>query len=833
VDETRALEVSDGRGLAICRTRRLAPGQPAAGRVAGIAACAVSFLAVCLLTGRAALLHPGSAAVGSNPASDYQVMSWSLEWWPWAIRHGVDPLHTPLLWAPDGFSTLWMTTIPTASLLGLPITLTAGPLVAYNVLALLAAPLAAGSAYLLCRELGVQPLAALAGGLIFGLSPYMLGHTLSQHLDLILVFPLPLLALLVVRRQRGRTSSRRFVAGFAGLLVVQLGAALELFVDLTLLLFAAAVLVVAVPSLQRSRLLGVARLVGLAYALCLPLLVPLAAAMLSEPHGPLRFGPGSYSTDLLNVIVPTQTQLLGTVHAARAVSRHFVGNIGEQDGYLGLPLLVVAALALRREWRRGAWLIGALLAVALALSFGPTLAAAGRPLASMPVSLGRLPLLEAVLPARMAVFVALGAAALCALWLGRPGRPALRLAAASLVALSLLPAFWSPSRFADSWSARRAFGWSTPHVSRGFLAAPGWRRVLPQGTTVLVLPAGDRSAAGFWQAASGMRFRLAVPATPFAPPRIAAAPLVSGLVNSDLPALEGAQLGGARLRAFLLARHIGAVAVEGDSPRWNQMAAVATGASPLVLGSTRVYRVRRGLPPLRVIGAWSTARAGRFRATAFLRFDGHHSAIHVAVRGGGRRPLLGLLSAPGTDAAWTTAGVDARGRAAFAFTEWRPGRLLLRAARRIGGRWRLQTLERTTQPIWTPKVVVTGGGRIVVTWVDQVGALRSLRAAVAEPGRPWSQPVTLERAEGLGGAELVARGNGAVCAWSDTRAGESRVRVAVLGNAGWTGPRTYATSMESIRAVTLSRRGTRVRWIVQESLASPRRVHQAPIGGAS
>jgi len=35
------------------------------------------------------LLHPNRAAVGLNPASDFQIMTWSLEWWPWALGHGI------------------------------------------------------------------------------------------------------------------------------------------------------------------------------------------------------------------------------------------------------------------------------------------------------------------------------------------------------------------------------------------------------------------------------------------------------------------------------------------------------------------------------------------------------------------------------------------------------------------------------------------------------------------------------------------------------------------------------------------------------------------------
>jgi len=214
-------------------------------------------------------------------------MTWSLEWWPWAVGHGVDLLHTHLLWPPEGFSTLWMTTIPVPALLAAPLTLTAGPLVAYNALILVSVVLATGAAYLLCRELTDRLAPSLVGGLLFGLSPYMLGHLLAQHLDLTFVFPVPLLALLLVRYVRGRTSGRRFVVGFALLLIVQLGSSFELFVDLTLLL-AVGLAIALLGRRWRRAILRASALVGMAYAACLPIIVPIAVLALFGQHAPLR-----------------------------------------------------------------------------------------------------------------------------------------------------------------------------------------------------------------------------------------------------------------------------------------------------------------------------------------------------------------------------------------------------------------------------------------------------------------------------------------------------------------------------------------------------------------
>src|SRR5262249_8475858 len=150
-------------------------------------------------------------------------------------------------------------------------------------------------------------------------------------------------------------------------------------------------------------------------------------------HSPLRYAPSTFATDVLNLIVPTPTLLLGRAHVARRISEHFVSNIGEQDGYLGLPLLLIAVLAVRAYWRRGGWLLGGLLVFSVLLSVGPILPVGGRPWLGLPFAMSDLPLLAGALPARMSLFAALVAACLCALWLAQPGRRGLRAVVAIVV----------------------------------------------------------------------------------------------------------------------------------------------------------------------------------------------------------------------------------------------------------------------------------------------------------------------------------------------------------------------------------------------------------------
>jgi hypothetical protein len=789
--------------------------------VTGLAiTCLVSASVVCVLVGSRVLLHPASTAAGFNPASDFQVMTWSLAWWPWAIFHAVNPLHTQLFWPPEGFSTLWMTTIPVPALLALPITLTAGPLVAYNVLIVLAVPLAAAAAYLLCRELTASVAASVVGGVLFGLSPYMLGHTLSQHLDLTFVFPIPLLALLVIRYVRGRTTARRLLFGFAALLLVQLGSSFELFLDVTVMVVVGFVLAFAgTTGLTRLTLGRAGALVAGAYGVCLPVLVPIAVLALSSAHAPLRFDPGNFAIDVVNMVVPTPTLLGGLFHSAQAQSQHFVGNIGEQDGYLGLPLLIVALLALRAEWRRGAWLAGALLLVALLLSFGPMLTVGGRALVGLPFALARLPVLRGALPARLSVFTALAAACLCAMWLARP-RPRWRTVGAGVVlVVSLLPNFGSPQRIPGAWGPSYVFRWSTARAARFDRTRP-WTRVLASESNVLVLPTGDRTPASYWQAMSNMRFRLAVPATPFVPPSIAAAPVVRGLVNDDLPALAGRRLAAARLRAFLNTQRIQSVVVSSRAnPSWRAVAAAATASRPIALGDMEIFHVPSTLQPLRASGDSINVRRGT-GLKVWLAFDGTRARVRVRLRPAEGRAFGSAvtLSSPTGDADMTAAAVGARGRAAVAFTEWQGHRTLLRVATHRQGRWRVDTLDSQRQPIWSPQLVITRNGTTLAAWVDEADPFRAVRAAALSPNGRWQRTVTLERGNGFGTIALSATsGLSGVCAWRDAVAGETRLRLATFDGVRWRAPATLMTSLARIgRVVLLGRTATVVRWSLED-----------------
>lgn len=65
----------------------------------------------------------------ANVGGDAWSFVWFLNWWPWSIMHGHNPLYSSFVYAPHGYDLTWATAVPTAALLALPITLIFGAFV--------------------------------------------------------------------------------------------------------------------------------------------------------------------------------------------------------------------------------------------------------------------------------------------------------------------------------------------------------------------------------------------------------------------------------------------------------------------------------------------------------------------------------------------------------------------------------------------------------------------------------------------------------------------------------------------------------------------------------
>src|SRR4051794_37758151 len=375
-----------------------------------------------LLFGRGVLRDGGGSVVGSY-GSDQATFAWSLAWWPHAIEHGLHPLLTNLVYAPDGWNLAWTSSIPGPALLAWPVTAAFGPLAAYDVLALAAPALAAWCAYLLCRELRTGTPAALAGGLLFGFTSYEAAETLN-HLNLALVFTLPLAALLVARYLRGALSDRRFALLFALCVLGIFAMFLETLFWATLggaLAFVAGLLLTR--GTERARLVRCLLLGGAGYVLALIVAAPYLWGALAPPDPPRISGHG-HELAPATLLVPTRSTEPRPPALHALAGRLGGNNITEQLGYVGPVLPALAGFAVWERRRQPlARVLALVILAATVCALGSRLVVAGhRTRLPLPWALvDDLPLASHALTARAFLLAWLALAVLAALFLARGG----------------------------------------------------------------------------------------------------------------------------------------------------------------------------------------------------------------------------------------------------------------------------------------------------------------------------------------------------------------------------------------------------------------------------
>jgi hypothetical protein len=207
------------------------------------------------------------------------------------------------------------------------------------------------------------------------------------------------------------------------------------------------------------------------------------------------------SSDLLAVVTPNRLSAIAPAAAIRLGDRF----TGTRETYLGVPMLLVALAVLVARRRSLVVQAGfAMLVVGLLLSLGAGLRVGGRPTGVMLpwTAVESMPLVQNMVPARLAVFTALFAGLLVAvavdgLW-GRGGWAWRGLAVVTAVVTLAVLAPPEPFR------ARPVV--ATPPF---FTGAAG--RALPRDGVALVVPfprRGQTNAAMVWQAEAGMWFKM-------------------------------------------------------------------------------------------------------------------------------------------------------------------------------------------------------------------------------------------------------------------------------------------------------------------------------------
>jgi hypothetical protein len=527
--------------------------------------------------GRPVLDAPDQVGVGSG--NDPNLFMWMLAWWPHAIGHGLDPLYTHLLFAPGGFNLTWTTSIPGPGLLVAPITEAAGPIVAYNVLALLAPALSAFTAFLLCRHLTGRMWPSVVGGYIFGFSSYVIAALAGGHLHLSLVAMIPLCLLLVLRHVEGSLRTWHFVGLLSVCLIAQFVTSSEQLVLFTIF-GGLALLVVLVFSEHRRRVARTAGLIALAYGVMAVVVSPLIYYTLFKSGTTPQGSPDVYAADLSNFVVPTPLTRFGSRHLP-AISNTFRGNFTEQGAYLGIPLLVIVGLfAAARPKRIGDRALVVVFVAAGIMALGTTLHVSGVPAKVwMPWKVvNGLPLIHYALPARALAYVFLAAGLMVALWLAQ--RPSLgRSLVAALAVVSLVP---------DSGLFRYQQTYVGPHLYAPprFITAGAYRRWIERRDRVLVIPFGD--ARGMqWQLRAHMGFVLVGGYVQHLPDAYLRWPIVNSLLTNTVNRDAGPDL-----RRFMAAKRVTVILVSERHPGpWPGLLR-RMGLTPTRLDGVLFYRLR-------------------------------------------------------------------------------------------------------------------------------------------------------------------------------------------------------------------------------------------------
>jgi hypothetical protein len=515
--------------------------------------------------------HANSLAAGLGIQDNFQFV-WMLAWPEHAIAHGLGLFHPNLIFVPEGYNLARATAIFTLGVLLAPLTALAGPLVTYNVVMLAMPVLNAGTTYALCRRLGARPGPAFLGGFVFAFAGIVANSELGAPQTGVAWFVVIAVILVVdlvdpTRQPRWRT------AIWLGLdLAAQLYHSSEM--ATTFLLFGVLALVVTwfMDSARRAAIRAAMPKLAVAAAILAVAAVPYVLAFaFDRGTGLSHANPDLYPADLLAFVIPTGLYRLGREYFS-SLSATFPGESGE--AYLGVGMALIVVWYLAERWRRsaGARILGVMLAVIGVCSLGTHLTIAGHTTLPLPWALVRhLPLLRYVIPSRLTLYVALGAAVALALWLNR--RPGLLRWAVALASCALL-------------IPNPALRWSTSlHTPAFFTSGAAAREFTPRDRVMVVPLVGPDDAA---QAQSGFAFALAGGYLGEYPRSYGRYPAASYLAHGVAP--PGAPAAVAQL---VRAKGVDAVVVNPSFPGpWRQLLS-GLGVKPVAQQGALIYRLRR------------------------------------------------------------------------------------------------------------------------------------------------------------------------------------------------------------------------------------------------
>jgi hypothetical protein len=448
-------------------------------------------------TVRCACLDPGQQA-------------WFIAWPAYALAHGHDPFSSLWLWPPGGVNLLANASAPLAGLVVAPVTWVFGPFVATTLALTLAPGLSAWGCWVAARRITTWRPAQWLAGFVFGYTPFVVESVALGHLSVgLLVFPPLIFVVLHEICVRQRWSPWRAAVSLGLLLLGQFLVSPEI---LVITVVAGALGVGAAAASDPARFVRALPYAGRALALG----AGVTAVLLALPAWDLLAGArhihGAVWGGLHGLFVAQAWELWRAGPWRSAVLPDVVQ--GPQEQFLGVAVLVVAAASLAVAWRRrAAWVLAFLAIACTVLSWGHLLwTGPDHLVVSSWLPWGwvtNLPVFDdvsaihfaAVTDLAVALLVAVGLDALVRrkFWRRLPlARVALVVATGAVMVVPIWRLYNAPL--------------SVQHVH-----APPWYTTaaltVPEGSVVVSYPFPASSSLTaqpmVWQAADGMRFRLA------------------------------------------------------------------------------------------------------------------------------------------------------------------------------------------------------------------------------------------------------------------------------------------------------------------------------------
>ena len=428
---------------------------------------------------------------------------WYMAWLPFALGHGLDPFISHLQFAPAGVNLLSNTGMLFPALLLSPVTVTAGPVVAFDI-GLLAAPVVSGGClYFVCRRLGMSWAGGLVAGTLFGFSPYLMHEAPFGHFNLTWLFFPPLAYYLLRRVLLDEGSASRQGLALGALVVVQYFTSTEILLDCVILAVPMTLIFLACHVRDGPR--APKRLLIALSCACL-----VAVPLLAYPLWVTLAGPYHVLLNPAKVISIPLPDPVWPSARSRSAAGFFAGA---GSGFVGPGAIVVAAAA-PFWWRQvrevAHFAVGAVIAFVLALGWNIRTGRSVLLRTSPSAWFAHVPLLRAIVPYRFSSLMVMFIALLCATTITQVSR-----------------------HLAESGPSRRVAvaRWSAPALlAAAVLVLPLLADRFPPGVEHMQLPAavsaavtpGDRNAtldvypaAGvfhgdplIWQALSNMSFRL-------------------------------------------------------------------------------------------------------------------------------------------------------------------------------------------------------------------------------------------------------------------------------------------------------------------------------------